>query len=227
MGSSDRGGLGIGVPYHSVGLNSGKIFSLGPDGQSAEVDLRHGALAHDRNHKVDGGISRPRLVSAAADGATLTVTFDEALDTGFVPAPGAFRVTVNGARRNVASGGVSIAGASVTLTLASPVAGGDTVALRYVKSGSTGLRNAAGYLVESFADQEVTTDEAPDETPADGLWSATLTVAGTVSNRGCYGGGTHTCSSALTADSFTTGGNGISDHGACSLPLRRLGTQTR
>ena len=138
VGSSDRGGLGIGVPYHSAGLNSGKIFSLGPDGQSAEVDLRHGPLGHDRNHKVDGGISRPRLVSAAADGATLTVTFNEALDTGFVPAPGAFRVTVNGARRSVASGGVSISGASVTLTLASPVAGGDTVALRYVKSGAPG-----------------------------------------------------------------------------------------
>ena len=178
VGSSDRGEAGIGVPYHSVGLNSGKIFSVWQNGSRVEADLRHAPLGHDRNHKVDGGISRPRLVSAAADGATLTVTFDEDLDTGYVPAPGAFRVTVNGARRNVVSGGVSIAGASVTLTLASPVAGGDTVALRYVKSGSTGLRNAAGFLVESFADQEVTTDEAPDETPADGLWSATLTVTG-------------------------------------------------
>ena len=158
-------------------------------------------LDHDRNHRVDGSVSRPKLVSAAVDEATLTARFNEALDTDFVPAPGAFRVTVNGARRNVASGGVSISGATVMLTLSSAVAGSDTVTLGYVSPGSNGLRNAAGHLVESFDNRDVT-----NGTPAGGFWSATLTVRGTGNSLGCYGSQSHACSSALTADSFTTGG---------------------
>ena len=158
-------------------------------------------LDYDRNHRVDGGVSRPKLVSAAVDEATLTARFNETLDTGFVPAPGAFRVTVNGARRSVVSGGVSISGATVMLTLSSAVAGSDTVTLGYVSPGSNGLRNAAGHLVESFDNRDVT-----NGTPAGGFWSATLTVRGTGNSLGCYGSQSHACSSALTADSFTTGG---------------------
>ena len=160
-------------------------------------------LDHDRNHRVDGSVSRPKLVSASVDEATLTARFNETLDTGFVPAPGAFRVTVNGARRNVASGGVSISGATVTLTLSSAVAGSDTVTLGYVRPGSNGLRNAAGHLVESFDDRDVT-----NGTPAGGFWSATLTVRGPAggSSIGCFGSQSQACGSALTADSFTTGG---------------------
>ena len=188
-------------------INGGRIRSLWSwPVRDAELPARQYYPLHwldyDRNHRVDGSVSRPKLVSASVDEATLTASFNETLDTDFVPAPGAFRVTVNGARRNVASGGVSISGATVTLTLASAVAGSDTVTLRYVRPGSNGLRNAAGHLVESFDAQDVT-----NGTPAGGFWSATLTVRGpTGGSIGCFGSLSHACSSALTADSFTTGG---------------------
>ena len=187
-------------------LNGGRIRSVWAwPVRDAELPARQYYPLHwldyDRNHRVDGSVSRPKLVSASVDDATLTASFSETLDTDFVPAPGAFRVTVNGARRNVASGGVSISGATVMLTLSSAVAGSDTVTLGYVRPGSNGLRNAAGHLVESFDAQDVT-----NGTPAGGFWSATLTVRGTGNSLGCYGSQSHACSSALTADSFTTGG---------------------
>ena len=58
-----------------------------------------------------------------------------------LPAPGTFHVTVNGARRNVASGGVAISGATVTLTLASAVIASDTVKVRYTKPSNNPLRD--------------------------------------------------------------------------------------
>ena len=70
------------------------------------------------------GLSGLGVSSAAVDGKALTVTFTGNLDTGSVPAPRAFRVTVNGARRNVAAGGVAISGKTVRLTLASAVSVG-------------------------------------------------------------------------------------------------------
>ena len=138
--------------------------------------------------------------SAAVFGTTLTLTFDQNLKTGTPPAPGAFRVTVNNARRNVASGGVAIAGKTVTLTLASAVATDDTVRVRYTKPSSNPLRGANGLAVETFADQEVSAPET--------IWSATLTAGLAISGAqltGCQNGQSVQCTSALTEDSFTLG----------------------
>ena len=116
---------------------------------------------------------KPRLESATVDGATLTLTFDETLDTGSRPVRGAFHVTVNNARRLVSAGGVAIAGKTVRLTLVSAVAVGDTVKVRY--NGSLGgLRGASGLAVDGFPDQAVT-----NNTVAGTIWSATRTVKST------------------------------------------------
>ena len=53
------------------------------------VELSHGGLGHNANHKVDGSLKTPLFESAWVDGTALTLTFDEALDTASVPAPGA------------------------------------------------------------------------------------------------------------------------------------------
>ena len=56
----------------------------------------------------------PAFVSAAVDGAALTVTFDEPLDEGSSPAGSAFTVTVDGNEADLAeSGAVALSGASV------------------------------------------------------------------------------------------------------------------
>ncbi|MYN65779.1 MAG: hypothetical protein F4X11_12225, partial [Acidobacteria bacterium] len=97
----------------------------------------------------------PSFQYAEVHGKTLAVTFDEPLDAGSVPAPGAFHVTVSGARRQVAAGGVAIRGADVVLTLASPVAFYNTVQVRYTRPSANRLRDPAGEAVATFADREV------------------------------------------------------------------------
>ncbi|WP_434082435.1 SwmB domain-containing protein [Comamonas antarctica] len=90
----------------------------------------------------------PAFVAAAtsADGATLVLSYDEALDAANPPAPGAFTVTVNGAP--VLVGSVAVAGSTVVLTLASAVTAGAAVSVAYADP-STGndaaaLQDAAG-----------------------------------------------------------------------------------
>ena len=84
------------------------------------------------------------------------MTFTATLDEDSVPSPGAFRVTVNNARRNMASGGVAVSGQTVRLTLASPVAHGDTVKVRYTRPSARPLQGAGGFFaVNTFRDQAV------------------------------------------------------------------------
>jgi len=147
----------------------------------------------------------PAFESASADGTALTVTFDQDLNTGQVPSHGAFRVTVNDARRNVASGGVAVSGKTVTLTLASAVSAGDTVKVRYTKPSRNPLRGADGLGVDGFADKAVTNQV---------IWSATLTVSSELTANGeavghldgCIGTGQSRCSGLLTVSSLTHSG---------------------
>ena len=133
-----------GIAVDRVELNGGAISSWAHPGAAAtNPNLSQVRLGHDANHQVDGRLP-PSFESAAVDGTALTVTFHEDLDTASVPAPGAFHVTVNNARRNVASGGVAISGATVTLTLASAVTRSDTVKVRYTKPSARPLQGAAG-----------------------------------------------------------------------------------
>ena len=124
---------------------------------------------------------------------TLTVTFSEDLDAGSVPAPSAFRVTVNGAPRTIATDGVKVSGNTVTLTLTSAVFMSDTVKVRYIKPSANPLRSPFGKDVAAFADQPVATDDAlsrdglpQPETIWESIWEARLT-AGTVSAMFRYG----------------------------------------
>ena len=104
----------------------------------------------------------PVLSEASVDRATLTLTFNEALDEDSNPAPSAFTVTVNGNARAVDSVGIS--GSDVTLTLASAVTSEDTVTGSYaapVGESNTRLRDAVGNAAASFAGQSVTNETAP------------------------------------------------------------------
>ena len=71
----------------------------------------------------------PTVVSRVVVGSTLTVTYDETLNSSSVPAISAFTVLVNGVARAVTN--VTVSGTQVVLTLASPVTAGQTVTLSY------------------------------------------------------------------------------------------------
>ena len=104
----------------------------------------------------------PVLSSASVDGATLTLTFDEALDGESVPPASLFAVTVAGSARTVDA--VETSGGDVVLTLSSAVTARETVTVGYTVptgAGATPVRDAAGNAAAAFANTAVT-----NETPA-------------------------------------------------------------
>ena len=106
----------------------------------------------------------PELSSASVDGATLTLTFDEPLDTGAAPDRSAFAVTVAGSGRGVDT--VAVSGSMVTLTLVTEVAAGDTVTVDYTAPadvGTAGVQDLSGNAAPSFSGQAVTNDTAPEQ----------------------------------------------------------------
>ena len=138
----------------TVAVSPGTGYGVGA-GSSASVTVNDNEL----------GVV-PTFSSATVASTSLVVTFSETLDTGSVPAPNAFHVTVGSARWNVASGGVAIDGADVTLTLPSAVAGGDTVKVRYTRPSANPLKDIAGIEVKTFADRDVTNITSAPAAPA-------------------------------------------------------------
>ena len=98
----------------------------------------------------------PVLTGASVDGATVTLTFDEALDESLLPPAGAFAVTVGTASRGVS--GVSVDGSATLLTLASAVTADDTVEVTYSvpAEASARIRDTAGNAAAGFSRQAVT-----------------------------------------------------------------------
>ena len=96
------------------------------------------ANAAEASVTVEDDDAAPTIAGASVDGATLTLTFGEALDEGSVPDTGAFSVTVDGAARAVDA--VAVSGSSATLSLASAVAAGETVTVGYT-AGVASPRN--------------------------------------------------------------------------------------
>ena len=101
-----------------------------------------------------------RIGSATLDGARLTLTYNDTLDSFVTLPPAAFTVSVNGGFRSVNA--VSVAGASVTLTLASAAQAGDTVTVDYAKpNGPDFIRDTQGRVAASFSGRAVSNDTPP------------------------------------------------------------------
>ena len=143
---------------------------------------------------VTNNTSVPTFSSAAVDGTALTVTFDEDLDSASTsrPASSRFSVSVTPAGStssttvNGTSDQVTISDATVTVTLASAVARGDTVTVSYAKGGATQpLKGTDGDEVADFSGKAVT-NNTPDPpaapaapTVAQGTQSGSLDVSWT------------------------------------------------
>ena len=124
-----------------------------------------------------GETTPPELSTATVDGATLTLTYDEALDENSEPSSDAFSVTVGGTGRAV--DGVSVSSSSVILTLGSAVTASDTVTVSYTVPADTAdprVRDFAGNATASFTGHAVTNNTPRPNSPATGA----PTISGTV-----------------------------------------------
>ena len=110
------------------------------------------------------------IASAVVDDSTLTLTFNKDLNPGSLPAPGAFLVTVDDSRRQVAERGVGsfnglnglrVLPRQLLLTLASAVDSGETVKMRYDKPASNPLKDTDGNDITPFNNYPVTNNSKP------------------------------------------------------------------
>ena len=99
------------------------------------------------------------------DGATvftdeLTLTYDEALDAGSVPAAGAYEVTATngGVTTPLPVSAVAVDGSTVTLTLATPAVFGQVVTLTYTVPASNPLQDLFGNPAGALTNHPVTNE---------------------------------------------------------------------
>ena len=118
-----------------------------------------------------GDTTAPTATGATVNGATLVISFNEALAAAANLANGAFTVKKTpsgGSETTVAlTGSPTISGATVTLTLAAAVVSTDAVTVSYTRptSGTANtLQDAAGNQVASFTDRTVTNNTAAQAT---------------------------------------------------------------
>ena len=104
----------------------------------------------------------PAFASAVANGNTLTVTFNEALDEGVTPSGTTMQRSVGGATP-VLSTNVSLAGRTATATFATAVEHDDvvTVAFALVSNPSERIKDLSGNDAPAFGFQSVTNNTPP------------------------------------------------------------------
>ncbi len=96
---------------------------------------------------------QPTLSSATVNGATLTLNYNEALNTGSTPATTDFTVSVAGTDQTPT--GVSVAGNSVTLTLGTAATSGQTVTVSYT-AGTNPIQDRVGVDAADLSSEAVT-----------------------------------------------------------------------
>ena len=160
MALNDLDDDGIEIAANAIALNGGAFTDSGLNDVS--LRLSHPAVPAAAGQRVDANdMTAPSLSAATVNGATLTLTWDEALDPGSVPAESAFTVTVAGSGRAALAdtNPVAINGRAVTLTLANPVAPGATVTVSYTApsgAGANPIRDEAGNEAGDLSNQAVT-----------------------------------------------------------------------
>ena len=149
-GGADRAKFAL-TADGALSFKAAKDFEA-PDDADADGDYEITVRVTDGANQVDAALvvrlsdvddAAPTLSSASVDGAVLTLTFSEALDTTSQPPASSFAVPVGGTARTVDA--VTVAGKVVTLTLSSAVTSGQTVTVGYtVPTGAKPVQDAAG-----------------------------------------------------------------------------------
>ena len=146
------------------GIGNSYIFKLTPPGAWVS-SLNSETISLTVRGSADIDSTAPVFQDAAVDGDTLTLTYSEALDGSSAPAASAFTVIVAGVERNLASSSpVAIDGSTVTLTLMTAVAAGQTVTVQYTAPTGTGanpLQDLSGNAIASDTATRMVTVKLP------------------------------------------------------------------
>ncbi|WP_419858624.1 SwmB domain-containing protein [Candidatus Palauibacter irciniicola] len=154
----------------TVKLAAGTGYRVSPTSDSARVTV------NDNDAAAPPPPTRPSFSRGSVNGTALAIAFSRNLDAGSAPAGSAFTVTATpagGSARTIAgTGTASISGSTVTVTLASAVASGETVRVSYARPATNPLRGAgsSGQEVSNFTGRTVAnnTPSGPQSPPPQG-----------------------------------------------------------
>ena len=149
---------GVSLKAGSIDLNGGMII----DRAGNFAVLVHGAVDPQSGHKVDG--VRPELaagVGAVVDGTTLTLTYNEQLDSGAVAEPGDFTVDGGDQARTVTQ--VVVSGKAVKLTMDVGAEHAESEIRVSYTPGVNPIRDLPGNEAEALSRVPVS-NETPDTT---------------------------------------------------------------
>ena len=149
---------GVSLKAGSIDLNGGMII----DRAGNFAVLVHGAVDPQSGHKVDG--VRPELaagVGAVVDGTTLTLTYNEQLDSGSVAEPGDFTVDGGDQARTVTQ--VVVSGKAVKLTMDVGAEHAESEIRVSYTPGVNPIRDLPGNEAEALSRVPVS-NETPDTT---------------------------------------------------------------
>ena len=159
VADSDLDTDGASIDAGRITVNGGSIT----DQAGNPAELTHEALPVQAGHKVDG--VKPQLAAtggAVADGAALTLTYSEVLDSGSRPAAGDFTVAGGDSARTVSN--VAVSGSTVELTLDPAAEHGEAGITVSYTPGTNPIRDTVGNKAEALSYEPVTND-TPDTTP--------------------------------------------------------------
>ena len=137
-----------------VSIEADSLTGAIRDGADNNALLTHDGLADDAGHTVDG--VKPVLAAnggAVVNGATLALTYGEALDGSSTPLTAAFTVNVEGTELRVSR--VAVSGSTVTLTLEPEVGVGQGVRLTYRVPGANPIQDIAGNAAAAITNRGV------------------------------------------------------------------------
>jgi hypothetical protein len=181
-----------------ITLTEDGLASAANDFETGDNEFTLGVTATDGNGNTSDEVEveldvsdvddvAPSLSTAIVDGASATLTFDEALDeTVAAPATGDFTVELQGASGAIAVSSVTVNDNTVELGLGRAPAAGETFQVDYTP-GADVLQDAAGNEVAAFTDETLNEDTtAPTVTAGqsfsyqEGAYDDTNDLVGTV-----------------------------------------------
>ncbi len=158
----DGAALVVPTNVRGIGLNGSSGLTLGggtiENDDGIAVNIRHRQRTAAARVDTTGPVLASAADGATVDGTELVLAFERAsgvaehLNENSAPAPGAFQVAVAGASRSVT--GVDVDGATVTLTLVSPVGHAQTVTVGYTP-GTDRIKDRWGNEAAQFTGRTV------------------------------------------------------------------------
>ena len=203
------------VEPNTLALNGGSIR----DGTGNDADISHQGAGAFFAPAPD--VDAPQLRSVTVDGSSLTLTYDEDLDSSGFLSTGLFAVTVNGASRSVMGAGVG--GPKVILLLSPAVEAGDTVIVDYIaptEEGVARVQDSSGNAAESFSGQEVTNGTLSTDATLSSLSLSGIDIS-------TFSSGTSTNSASVAHDVSSTTVTASATHDGASVTIADAGGSTQ